>query len=58
MLLPTPMSALRGSLDQWLSGLGVTPEIVGEFDDLALLKVFGQQGDGIFTLQSVIEAQG
>lgn len=57
MLLPTPMSALRGSLDQWLAGLGITPVIVGEFDDLALLKVFGQQGDGIFAMPSVIEAE-
>ncbi len=53
MLLPTPMSALRGSLDQWFGGLGVRPEIAGEFDDHALLKVFGQAGDGVFTVPSI-----
>jgi LysR family transcriptional activator of nhaA len=57
MLLPTPMSALRGSLDQWFSALGIRPEITGEFDDQALLAVFGQAGDGIFTVPSIIEQE-
>ncbi len=57
MLLPTPMSALRGSLDQWFNSLGIRPAIVGEFDDHALLKVFGQAGDGIFTVPSIIEEE-
>ena len=57
MLLPTPMSALRGSLDQWFGSLGIRPEIAGEFDDHALLKVFGQAGDGIFSVPSIIEQE-
>ncbi len=57
MLLPTPMSALRGSLDQWFSSLGIRPEIAGEFDDHALLKTFGQAGDGIFVVPSIIEQE-
>ncbi|MFZ5775227.1 MAG: transcriptional activator NhaR [Thermodesulfobacteriota bacterium] len=57
MLLPTPMSALRGSLDQWFNAHHITPLIVGEFDDLALLKEFGRAGDGIFAMPSVIEAE-
>jgi LysR family transcriptional activator of nhaA len=57
MLLPTPMSALRGSLDQWFNSLGIRPEIVGEFDDHALLKTFGQAGDGIFAVPSIIEQE-
>jgi len=55
MLLLSAMSALRGSLDQWFSSLGIRPEIVGEFDDHALMKVFGQAGDGIFSVPSIIE---
>ena len=35
--------------------LGITPVIVGEFDDGALLKAFGQRGDGIFMAPTVIE---
>lgn len=55
MLLPSPLSALRGSLDQWFGSLDIRPKIVGEFDDQALLKVFGQAGDGVFAVPSVIE---
>lgn len=57
MLLPTPMSALRGSLDQWFDSLGIRPVIAGEFDDHALLKVFGQAGDGVFSVPSIIEQE-
>ena len=57
MLLPCPMSALRGSLDQWFDTRDIHPKIVGEFDDQALLKVFGQAGDGIFAAPSVIEKE-
>jgi len=57
MLLPSPMSALRGSLDQWFSSLGIRPDIAGEFDDHALMKVFGQAGDGIFSVPSIIEQE-
>ncbi|HSR36950.1 MAG TPA: transcriptional activator NhaR [Desulfurivibrionaceae bacterium] len=57
ILLPTPMSALRGSVDQWLDAHRISPLIVGEFDDMALLKAFGQAGDGIFAMPSVIEEE-
>ena len=57
MLLPSPMSALRGSLDQWFDSLEIRPQIVGEFDDQALLKVFGQAGDGVFAVPSIIEEE-
>ncbi len=57
MLLPSPMSALRGSLDQWFDSIDIRPKIIGEFDDQALLKVFGQAGDGVFAAPSVIEEE-
>jgi LysR family transcriptional regulator, transcriptional activator of nhaA len=53
-LLPTENTALRRSLDQWFTGRGIRPRIVGEFEDSALLKVFGQSGTGIFAAASVI----
>jgi len=49
------MSSLRGKLDQWFEKIGVHPVIIGEFDDNALLKVFGQAGEGIFMAPTVIE---
>ncbi len=57
MLLPMAMSSLRGMIDQWFERIGVKPVIIGEFDDHALLKVFGQAGDGIFMVPSVIEKE-
>lgn len=57
MLLPTPRSALRASLDKWFDTLNIRPRIVGEFDDQALLNAFGQAGDGAFAAPSVIEEE-
>jgi LysR family transcriptional activator of nhaA len=48
MLLPTENTALRRSLDAWLDANGVRPNVVGEFEDSALLKVFGLRGAGVF----------
>lgn len=54
MLVPTDDEALRHSLDGWFDRHGVRPRIVGEFDDSALLKTFGQAGAGVFVAPSVI----
>jgi LysR family transcriptional activator of nhaA len=54
VLLPTENTALRRSLDQWLETQGLRPDIVGEFEDSALLKVFGLRGAGLFPVASVI----
>jgi LysR family transcriptional activator of nhaA len=48
---------LRRLLDQWLINHGLQPNIVGEFDDSATLKAFGQDGYGIFPGASVIEKE-
>jgi LysR family transcriptional activator of nhaA len=57
LLAPTGNTVLRRNLDQWFDEQGLHPIIVGEFEDSALLKVFGQQGLGLFTAPSVIEAE-
>jgi LysR family transcriptional activator of nhaA len=56
-LLPMPGSAVRRELDRWFDQLELRPEIVGEFDDSALLKVFGQSGVGVFAAPSAIEKE-
>ena len=56
-LLPRDGSPIRGALERWFADSGVRPRIVGEFDDSALLKVFGQSGAGVFAAPSAIEAQ-
>ena len=48
MLLPSPSSALRRRLDDWFEAQAIFPRIVGEFDDSALLKAFGEAGMGVF----------
>ena len=56
-LLPRDGSPLRAALERWFADSGLRPRIVGEFDDTALLKVFGQSGVGVFAAPSAIEAQ-
>lgn len=57
MLLPTDNTTLRRSLDHWLDARGIRPVVVGEFEDSALLKAFGQAGVGLFPVPSVIEEE-
>ena len=57
MLLPTDNTSLRRSLDRWFAEVGVRPSTVAEIEDSAVLKVFGQEGAGLFVIPSVVEAQ-
>ena len=54
-LAPGDGTSLRRSLDQWFDRHQVRPSIVGEFQDSALLKVFGQAGAGVFVIPSAVE---
>jgi hypothetical protein len=56
-LLPTGASALRRELERWFDRHELRPRVVGEFDDSALLKVFGQAGVGAFAAPSVISRE-
>lgn len=56
-LLPTDMTAVRRSLDQWFEARQIRPRVVGEFDDFSLLHTFGEAGAGIFAAPSVLERQ-
>ena len=55
--LPSSKSTLRRSLDQWFHSQKIRPTILGEFDDPALMNVFGENGAGIFPGPTVIEAE-
>jgi LysR family transcriptional activator of nhaA len=57
MLLPLEMTAVRQSLERWFESINITPMIASEFEDSALLKEFGQMGDGIFAAPFVVEKQ-
>lgn len=54
-LLPTDHTSVRRAMDIWMDDNDIFPEIVAEFEDSALLKVFGQAGEGIFPVPSAIE---
>ena len=55
MLLPARNTALRRRLEQWFDELEIVPQIVGEFDDGALMKAFGESGLGVFVGPTAIE---
>jgi len=54
ILLPTDDTAIRRKLDRWFDQNAVRPTLVGEFDDFALLRAFGQTGAGLFPIPRVL----
>ena len=55
MLLPTQNTSLRRMLEQWFDDNSIHPVIAHEFEDSAVLKVFGQEGHGLFVTPTAIE---
>ncbi len=53
-LLPAANSEFRRVVDAWFDRRGYTPQIVGVFDDSALLKEFGQAGAGLFPVAEAL----
>ena len=51
-----PINALRGRIDEWLVQHGVRPDIVGEFEDNAMLNAFGRNGLGLFFAPAALES--
>jgi LysR family transcriptional activator of nhaA len=49
-------SAQKISLKSWFEQENIEPVIIAEFDDSALMKVFGESGHGIFCTTSTIES--
>ena len=54
LLIPSESNLVQAKLLDWLDGLRIYPRIVGEFDDSALMKEFGQAGTGIFPIPGPI----
>lgn len=55
MLMPGAASGLKVKLDNWFDRKGITPVVIGEFDDGALMMTFGQEGQGAFIAPTVLE---
>ena len=56
-LMPSNNAAIRRQLELWLDERDLRPVIVGEFEDSALMKVFGQAGRGVFPAPTVVQEQ-
>lgn len=56
-LLPARNNALRGKLDEWFVQHNVRPDVVGEFEDNALLNTFGRRGLGLFFAPAALAAE-
>ena len=54
LLLPGANAAQSAPLARWLSEQKLTPRVVGEFDDSALMKSFGEAGVGLFPVPEVV----
>lgn len=54
LLLPGQDSVLRHAVLRWLGHHNLRMTVVGEFDDSALMKSFGQQGAGVFPIADVV----
>lgn len=57
MLLPLESFTLRRSLDEWFVRQRIAPRVVAEFEDSALLMVFGADGLGVFAAPTVVEKE-
>jgi len=57
LLLPSEHTVVQARLLKWFDKLHIHPHIVGEFDDSALMKAFGQAGTGVFIAPTPIAAE-
>lgn len=57
VLLPTPDTAIRRALDQWLDRHNLRPILLAEFEDYGLLREFARAGHGFAPVPAVQEEQ-
>jgi len=54
LLLPSAGSPLREGLAAWFTQEGIRPRIVGEFDDVPMMKGFASRGHGVVPVRMVL----
>jgi LysR family transcriptional activator of nhaA len=57
LLLPGGDAAMRRNLERWFTDHDLRPRLVGEFDDVALMRSFGALGVGLFPVRSTLRAE-
>ncbi|MCW5609196.1 MAG: transcriptional activator NhaR [Rubrivivax sp.] len=55
MLIPSAAASVRPQFEAWLTRHQLQPRVVGEFDDGALMKAFGRNGQGVFMSPTAFE---
>lgn len=56
-LLPAETCTIRRIINQWMLAQGISPHVIGQFEDSALLKAFGHSGAGLFFGPAVIAGE-
>ncbi|GHA50987.1 transcriptional activator NhaR [Photobacterium aphoticum] len=57
LLIPGRRTAMGRKLHHWFDQMGITPNILGEFDDAALMKAFGLYQKSMFVAPSIYAAE-
>ena len=53
VLIPGTRTSMGRKVIQWCDQQGITPNILGEFDDVALMKAFARENDSVFLAPTV-----
>jgi LysR family transcriptional activator of nhaA len=54
LILPSPDSALRGSIDALLDSRGIEPRVVAEVDDMAMIRLLVRENAGLAVLPPIV----
>jgi LysR family transcriptional regulator, transcriptional activator of nhaA len=54
LILPAPETALRAGIDALLARLGVTPAIVAEVDDMAMMRLLVREDAGLAVIPPIV----
>ncbi|MFC4161622.1 transcriptional activator NhaR [Chitinimonas lacunae] len=57
ILLPADKASAHGLLLRWFTEQQIHPQVVGKFDDSALMKAFGKAGVGVFPAPSILKEE-
>jgi LysR family transcriptional activator of nhaA len=55
VLMPTANTAIRRALDEWFVSQDLRPRVIAEFEDSALMMVFGHGAGAVFPAPAAIE---
>ncbi len=56
-ILPSSNTAARRSLDQWFDAMSISPKIIAEIEDSALIKSLASEGIGLFIAPNTLEKE-